>query len=130
MKLSSIIFLSFIFTNLLSSGKVLGEWAFYISFFGPSMVAVFVLSIFLHRETVTWIECAMLVLSSVFGIYLGLLFKVSLSVGIPITTLLFSIESLGERITEELFAINYYFFPSQLVVFVILLSFYKLIRGK
>lgn len=127
-KLSGIIFLSFVFMNLLLSGRMFGEWAFYLSFFAPSMVTVFILSIFLRRETVTWIGYVIFSLSAVFGIYLGLLFKVSLNIGVPVSALLFSIQPLGEQVTEELFAINYYFLPSQLVVFVVLLLFCKFIK--
>ena len=127
-KLSGIVFLSFVLTNFLLLGKIFGEWAFYLSFFGPSIITVFILSIFLQRETIIWVGYMLFSLSAAVGIYLGLLFKVSLKVGFPFTRLLFSIQPLGEQVTEELFAINYYFLPSQLVIFIVLLLFYKFVK--
>jgi hypothetical protein len=115
---------SFIVINALFSSRFIrGGWVFFFLLSGPSIVTIFVIGLYLRKEVVRWTHVFALGVSSVAGIYLGLYAATAISYNF------FNNPHQNQLIAEDLYISNHVLLPSQLITFIALLFFFKMINN-
>lgn len=125
-------FVLFFFFNFITGMEIFGQWAFYLAFFLPSILVFSIMIFVLWKEECKVIELTGLFISSVVGVYCGLVQEVSFRLKIPLYDLLFSSDLANNYKVgpaEDFAVINAWLFPSQLILFILLMLFYKYIKS-
>jgi len=117
---------SFIVINVLFSSRFIrGGWVFFFLLSGPSIVTIFITGLYLRKTAVRWKEIILLTLSAIPGIYLGNMFYIVIKYGNNYLPNYLTSQAIG----EDLYISNHVLLPSQLITFIALLIFFKMINN-
>jgi hypothetical protein len=115
---------SFFIVNVIVSSKYInGGWVFFFLLSGPSIITIFIIGLYLRKETVRWTHTLALGVSSIAGIFSGLYVATAISYDF------FKNSHQNQLIAEDLYISNHVLLPSQLITFIALLIFFKMINN-
>lgn len=121
-----LVIFSFVVINVLFSSRFIrGGWVFLFLLSGPSIVTIFITGLYLRKTAVRWKEIVFITLSAIPGIYLGNICSTAIKYGNKFLPNLFTSQAIG----EDLHISNHVLLPSQLVTFIALLVFFKMINN-
>lgn len=113
----------FIINVVISSKYINGGWVFFFLLSGPSIITIFVIGLYLRKEVVRWSHALALGVSSIGGIYSGLYVATAISYEF------FMNPHQNQMAAEDLYISNHVLLPSQLITFIALLVFFKMINN-
>lgn len=126
MKACILVILSFIIINVLFSSRFIrGGWVFFFLLSGPSIITIFIVGLYLRKTAVKWKEVVFITLSAIPGIYLGNICSIVIKYGNNFLPNYLTSQAIG----EDLYISNHVLLPSQLITFVALLIFFKMINN-
>ncbi len=118
--------ISFIVINVLLTVRLIkGGWIFFFLLSGPSIVTIFIIGLYLRKFAVKWKEIVFIALSAIPGIYLGNIGSTVIKYG----NIFFPNYITSQAIGEDLYISNHVLLPSQLITFIALLIFFKMINN-